>query len=313
MKKQTPLREISPYADSHKHLINTSEKPDISTILQLIDVHPPYFALHEIRTYPDQTVSAKVQVEQPAGCETGPVSFAEASRHMAILGSVSCALANPVKSKHFYLASRGTYHRSAAAISPTSRFLAVQARCFYLEKREAGARCRLLDEHNNLIAEITVYFHVIPYPVFERLYKIHYKSAPDFSSPNPYRKKNELLDLQCSPQQASASLGIIRDQYCAGHFPHFPALPVAILMSSLLDLATAYIQFMTNTQAISISVKNVSLVADNLGFAGEYLHLFLNMVARNGNIYTLLCYAITDTNKKTGEIIAEIEVTDASI
>lgn len=308
MEKQSSLTGISPRVDSREYLINTREKPDINTILQLIDVHPPYFALHEVRIYPDQTVSASVQVEQPAGYESGPVSCSEASRHMAILGSVSCAFANPVKSKHFYLASEGSYHQISAIAASAGNVLTIQARCIYLDKRNARAQCRLLDTGNNLIAEIMVSFHVVAYPVFERLYKLHYKSTPDFSVPNPYLTKNELLNIRCSSQQASASLGIIKDQYCAGHFPYFPALPVAILMNSLLDLAVAYIQFVMGAKSFRICVKKLELIADNLGFAGERLHFFLDMVTRNGNIFVLTCYAITDTNKKTGEINTEIEV-----
>lgn len=310
MEKQSSSTGISPHTDSHKHLISNSEKPDIGTILQLIDVHPPYFALHEVRVYPDQTVTARIQAEQPTGYENGPVSCTEACRHMAILGSVSCALANPVKSRHFYLAGEGSYQQINVAPVLSDKVLTIQARCTYLDKRKARAECRLLNAGNNLIAEISVCFHVVAYSVFERLYKPHYKSAPDFNIPNPYLRKNALLNIQCSPLQASASLGIIRDQYCSGHFPHFPALPVAILMNSLLDLATAYLQFVLNTKSFSICVKKLELIADNLGFAGEHLHLFLDMVARNGNIFALTCYAMTDTNKKTGEIKAEIEIAD---
>ncbi len=310
MEKRPLLAGISPHADSARHPINTGEKADISTILQLIDVHPPYFALHEIRIYPDQTVSARVQIEQPTGYESGPVSCAEASRHMAILGSVSCSFANPVKSRHFYLAGEGSYQQINGVSSSAGKVLTIQAKCTYLDKRKARAQCRLLDAEHNLIAEISVCFHVVTYPVFERLYKPHYKSAPDFSVSNPYLRKNELLNIQCASQQASASLGMIRDQYCAGHFPYFPALPVAILMNSLLDLTTAYIQSVLNTQSFRIHVKKLELVADNLGFAGEQLNLFLDMVARNGNIFVVRCYAITDTNKKTGTINAEIEIAD---
>src|SRR5918995_197603 len=69
-----------------------------------IEVCPPYFALTDVRRTDDGGVSAQVRICQSLGDEIGPVSAAETGRHLAILGSVAAAFANPSAKRHFYLA-----------------------------------------------------------------------------------------------------------------------------------------------------------------------------------------------------------------
>ena len=60
-------------------------------IFERIDVLPPYFALTDIQLHPDASISAVAAIEQPLGAENGPVSAAEAGRHLAICGSIAAA------------------------------------------------------------------------------------------------------------------------------------------------------------------------------------------------------------------------------
>lgn len=77
-------------------------------IIQLIDVQRPYYALFDMAQLAKAkkpTVRGYFLKESRRHEENGdPISGSELGRHSAIMGSVACALANPMKEKHYYLA-----------------------------------------------------------------------------------------------------------------------------------------------------------------------------------------------------------------
>lgn len=276
-------------------------------IFKLIDVHEPYYALKDVIVYAGNFATASIEVEQPLGDEIFPIGAAEACRHLAILGSVCCALSNPVKQKHYYLAHRGTYKRAIEKTHYTGKKLVATATCTFFSKRMANIKACLLDEDNQLICGIENSFHVVPHAIFERLYYNFHKEIPDFGLKNPYRQKKQLFDVQFSALSASASLGKIQDDYCAGHFPHFPAMPVAILMNTLLDLAAAYIHHITGDKSLKMYVREMTLLADNLGFSGEIVVLHVKQEAYTNNRFKLRCTATSTDNKSVGDVNVIIE------
>lgn len=276
-------------------------------IFKLIDVHDPYYALKDVRADEDNFITARIDVEQPLGNEILPIGVSETCRHLAILGSVCCAFTNPVKQKHYYLAYSGNYKRTIEKGYGTGGELIANAECISFNKRKATVKACLLDEQNQLICGIEVSYHVIPQAIFERLYYNFYKAAPDFGMKNPYLKKNQFFDLQFSDSSATATLGKIKDDFCTGHFPHFPAMPVAILMSSLLDLATIYIHHVTGDRSLKMAVSELTLLADNLGFSGEEVIVHVSQEASLNNRFRLRCTATLTDDKSIGDITAIIE------
>lgn len=276
-------------------------------IFKLIDVHCPYYALKEVRADANNFATARIDIEQSLGDEILPITVSETCRHLAILGSVCCAMANPVKQKHYYLAYSGTYKRTIEQEHYTGNELIATAECISFNKRKATAKACFLDEQNQLICGIEVSFHVIPQAIFERLYYNFYKSSPDFGVKNPYLKKNPLFDIKFSDSSASATLGKVQDDFCTGHFPHFPAMPVAILMSALLNLATIYIHHVTCDSSLKMVIREVTLLADNIGFSGEEVMLHVNQEACLDNRFKLRCTATSTDDKSIGDITAIIE------
>ncbi len=277
-------------------------------IFCLIDVHEPYYALNDVTVSADNHFAVcRIESEQPLGKEVSPVTASEASRHMAILGSLCCAMANPVKQKHYYLANRGTYTRASNDAYWTGNELIATAECISFDKRKATVRACLLNHRYELICGIDVTYHVIHHAVFERLYINCYQQTLNFEFKNPYRIKSQLLDVQFSDLCATASLGEIRPENCLGHFPNFPAMPVAILLSALLDLTTIYIHHAKGDRTLNILVKEFTLLADNLAFSGETVTLCVNQEAYSDNKFKLRCLAKTADGKSVGDITAIIE------
>lgn len=305
--KSTDMMEIQFKAialDKTKGAVRKLSRDDI---FQLIDVHEPYYALQDVSADANNFATARIRPEQPVGHEILPVSAAEACRHLAILGSVCCALVNPVKQKHYYLAHAGTYRRSMEREYYAASELIATAECTFFSKRKATIKACLLDNQNQLICGIDATFHVLHHTLFERFYADLYREVPVFGQKNPYYQKNPLFDLSFSGPSASASLGKIQDTNCAGHFPQLPALPVAILMNSLLDLATAYIHHVTGNNLLKLCVREMTLLADNLGLSGETVTLHLKQEASLDNRFRLRCTAVSTGNKSIGDITAIID------
>lgn len=280
----------------------------MNEIFKLIDVHEPYYALKDVTVGANDLVMAKVKIEQPLGDEVLPIGASEASRHLAILGSVCCALVNPVKQKHYYLAHRGTYKRAIEKTHFSGNELIVTAECVSFHKRTATIRACLLDQEEQLICGIDVSFHVIPHAIFERLYYNFYKEKPDFVLTNPYQHKSSFVDVQLMDLSTSASLGEVFDKNCAGHFPNYPAMPVAILLSSMLDLATLYIHHVTGDKTLKMMVTEFSLLAENLAFSGERVMLHVNREDHMDNKFKLRCVAESTDGKSVGDVTAIIEI-----
>ncbi|MFC6103580.1 hypothetical protein [Olivibacter domesticus] len=274
-------------------------------IFDLIDVHLPYYALMDVCLHSESVVTAKISPEHPIGKEVNPIASAEAYRHLATLGSVSCAMVNPIKSKHYYLARKGAFKRVSHKTYSTSKELILVAECISFEKEIATIRAYILDGEDDLICGIDISFQVIPSAVFAELFANTYQ--PFFpATENPFTKKNQLSDIQLSKNGAKAFLGKV-SAYDSGHFLNHPALPIAILLGALLDLCVHLIHHTTNSKT-HIKVREFTLLADNHAFAEETI--FLHVIQENytQQPFKLRCTAQTDTGKSVGDVTAIIDV-----
>lgn len=275
-------------------------------IFDLIEVHLPYYALMDVCLHSESIVTAKISPEHPIGKEVNPIASTEAYRHLAILGSVSCAMVNPIKSKHYYLAHKAIFKRVSNKTYSTSKELTLVAECISFSKEIATIRACFLDGEDDLICGIDVSVHVIPSVVFAELFAKTYQ--PLFpAAENPFTKKNQLFDIQLLKNGAKASLGKISAHDCSGHFLNHPALPIAVLLGALLDLCVHLIHHTTNNTT-HIMVREFTLLADNHAFAGETVSLQVIQENYSQQPFKLRCTAQTDTGKSIGDITIIIDV-----
>lgn len=314
--------------DEAQHIINEARlihsllKPDLTQVklfpekqvdedlFKLIDIKKPYFALEDVVSLSLDTVSARIPVQQPLGRELGPISTAEVGRHLAILGVCSCALLNPSKRRHYYLAHQARYERvgDIPYTTPQADYLFGNAVCTSIDKRSASTATLLTNANNQVIAKLQVFYHVIPDILFERLYKNNHIANPDFSMENPYKLKHELYETDVIGNTMTATMGVIPEYYCAGHFPNYPALPVAILIYSLLSLTSEMVAHISGNPDQKVSIKDCSLSAENLAFAGDKVDLVVHHVSTSNNQYYLTAKAMANNERSVGEIRVVIEV-----
>lgn len=272
----------------------------------LVDIREPYFALKEIFVDDKNFASAHVPIEQPLGSEIMPISTGEATRHLAVLGMISCAYANPIKKKHYYLPHAITFKRIAGEhnINKTN-YLVGNSICTFFDKRKAIAKTQLSDNKNNIICEAEIHYHIMPYSIFDKLFIPHHANSPDYSIGNPYKIKNELFDIKLSTTNLTASLGKLPQYYCSGHFPNYPAMPLAILTYNLIDLAGLFIYHSTRDYRLRFMVKEYTLSADTLAFAGDKVDLEIKHMRSFDNLFILSCKATANGSKN----VADLEVT----
>lgn len=277
-------------------------------ILHLIDINPPYFAFDGLQKHSNGTVSAELPVQQPLGNEQGPISAAEASRHLAIMGVCSCALANPVKQRHYYLAYKGIYERVSEPKENATLY--ARAECISVDRKKAEALAFLEDEFGTTVIVLRVYYHVILDTTFERLYKSNFQERPDFKLTNPYTIAHPLENEYFFENEVHASMGTVPAYFCAGHFPQYPALPVAILVYNLFRLSAVLLDHLVEGQNTPCLIRQYEIEADNLAFAGSKVDLSVKYISSiNDSCVELFAEGIADNNKSVGKINLIMEST----
>jgi hypothetical protein len=264
-------------------------------VLSLIEVREPYFALTELELDTPGRVSAHILAEQPRGHELGALPAAEAGRHLAIAGSCACASLQADAGKHFYLANRAHLRRVTDTSCDGSGLLRVDARAVQRDRRQASAECVLRDRSGHTLYALDVSYRVLQERVFQRLFSAHrqeLRRAPRDSSSlsapfghlraNPYREAFPFVHTRLDGEHGGARLAELPAHLCAGHFPLYPAMPVAVLMYGLSSLSGDVLRAQYG-ELTRYHVQDARVQADNLAFAGQSLDFRARWLGRADN------------------------------
>lgn len=198
--------------------------------LARISVAPPYFDLGGLEEVGDGIVNATVPLQPPTAPEFGAVEAAQVARHLAILGSCALALGRDDDKRHHYLATRAHYTRMANAPATTTEPLRAQAIGSWIDKRTARAMVTLSTADGRGLNLLDVEYTVLAPRMFGRLNPPIDLDAIDGIEPEP-----ETVERIDGGLRVDA--GPIPVEMCAGHFPDYPAAPVAIVMGRLCRAA----------------------------------------------------------------------------
>lgn len=202
-------------------------------LLERICVRPPYFALKQVR-YQSGVLIAVARSTSIAGAEYGPMPGAELSRHAAIAGLSVAAMAQSDDHRRYYLAQEARYSGTLNH-APLGTPVQLTAELMSLDKRQARSKI-VATADGEPLAEVEVLYTILTDSAFSRLFRNRYQ--PDFSA----AALTEILPLPPGLFRNEDSLhirevGQIPADSCAGHFDGYPAMPVAILMGQLANLA----------------------------------------------------------------------------
>jgi hypothetical protein len=281
-------------------------------IFERIEVRPPYFALTDLRRAVDGTVSARAAITQSLGDEAGPVTAAEAGRHLAILGSCASAFANPDANRHFYLAYDAEVRRPRSRIpADYSGDLFAHARAHFIDPSTALAVTGLQTEDGLTVYSVVVFYLVMPEGDFRGFFAGH--EQPDASlepGDDPYHDVLDLQDVSVWDTRLHGTLGRIEPYRCLGHFPGLPAMPVAFLMSNIANASSRLLHHVLDREQVRFVIREASVRAENLAFAGERVDVHVEYQRFAGGTHWLHCAAIADGTKSVGQVHLKCRVRD---
>jgi len=202
---------------------------DRAHLLSRICVRPPYFALQNLHA-DGTTFWATAAAEQPLTDEIGPMQACEISRHGAICGLCVVALSFGDDERRYYLAQDAKYTGFVNAALYGS-VVSFEARLLERNKRQAVAEITVT-AGGHALAHLTVTYTILQESSFKRLFRSRY--SPTFSDFQWSRMPDPPVgEFGVQGKTLSMTLKSVPEEACAGHFEHYPAMPVAVLMGQL--------------------------------------------------------------------------------
>ncbi|UQN09072.1 hypothetical protein [Deinococcus sp. QL22] len=202
---------------------------DVAHLLQRICVRPPYFALDNLRLH-GELLSATAVAQRQISTESGPMQACEISRHAAICGLCVVALTFNDDDRRYYLA-RDAVYTGAANPAPYGAAVSFEARVVEQNKRHATAEITVTAGGADL-AFLRVTYTILGDASFKRLFRSKYSTsfAPLAGDRMPDPPTGQ---FSRAGQTGVLTLDRVPEEACAGHFEHYPAMPVAVLMGQL--------------------------------------------------------------------------------
>lgn len=291
MKKNNLEFDISNFSKLHsvaKNLSNIissrSIEIPIDPLLEKIFVGRPYFAFDKIYQFEDVLI-APVNYEQPIVFESTPMSSAEASRHLAILGS--CAVAMNQENRQYYLAVKARKKVSDDVvqknISKSSQLFVLAAPLFCNEK-EAAAVTILTNSEGDIIFDFTVGYQIFSDKLFERVFKAHAKPTKQIDY-SPYQKVPQFKDIEIKENVMTAILPTMKIEQCAGHFDNFPILPVGVLAYMAINTIGHFLNNITQNSGFKYHLLSAEMDVLSPTSIDEESELVLNYHEDEDNKY----------------------------
>ena len=283
----------------------------VDEIFSRIDVLPPYYALRDVAVDELGDVTATVRIEQPLGAEIGPVSGAEAGRHLAIIGSLAAAAEHPADGRHHYLATDAEIRRAKKVPEDASE-LVLRAHGSILDKRTAHAMVTAETENGKRVCTLSCYYAIVEYDTMRFFFADHVQETPP-STVNPFVELIEPAQVDIAGGHIEVDLGAVDAASCAGHFDGLPAMPVAYLMSNVAAAAGRLLRKRSSDDDLRFSIAEASVRADGLAFAGEQVRLTgEHQGTRYGNEWVYMEAFSTD-DKRVGAVHLKLAPEPASV
>ena len=268
--------------------------------LARIAVRPPYFGLGAMEHRGRGIVSAMVPASPPRVPERGPVAAAQVARHLAILGSCAAALERDDDTPHHYLATQAHYARLAGRSDEIiGGMLAAEAVASWVDKRTARALVKLMTADGEGLHLLDVTYSVLTEKVFARFNPAVEVAdgGLDTSGAAPDRV------VEVARGKVEADCGPIAREMCEGHFPGYPAAPVAIVMGQLCAAAGRALESQLD-EPVDYRIEGGFVSAKKLAVAGQRLVLVASYVEPTAAGHLLVGTALAD-----GEPVGEVSVT----
>ncbi len=294
-----------------------ADRPAMERALERISVRPPYFDLRELQELGHGIVSAVLPLAEASDPEVGAVEAAQVARHLAILGSCAAALGRDDDKQHHYLATKAHYTRLSNAPASVNGPLRAEAIASWADRRTARALIKLTaasggsadaeatiggaDGGRQGLHLLDVEYTVLTPKMFSRFNPPIDEVALASAGQTDRSVEDELIEIA---DGVRIDCGPVTAESCAGHFPGYPAAPVAIVMGRLCRAAGLAMNRHLGTPEGRYRIEEGHVVANRLARAGQHLVLEARYVKPVRGGHQLTGLALAD-----GETVGEVVVT----
>ena len=286
-------------------LTDGADVRDASEALSRVAVRPPYVALRDLDSAGPGSLVATVEPEQASDVEVGPLTAAEAGRHLATLGALAAASVNPNEGQHYYLARQWSLQRHDAVPDvsrPARRLLAsAAADCERTGSANAGAALHAAD--GTTLFSLEIDYQVVPARLFERVYRSRRDAGDGVAALRPHATPAP-FEILCRNERGVDARVDVAPARCAGHYPRFPAVPLATLVEAASRAAGSVMQSRLRRPDLRYAVCAVDVESDDLAFAGEPVDLRVRYV-RRADRSRFFTGSVRDASRRS---IAEIDL-----
>jgi hypothetical protein len=256
----------------------------------------------------DGVVAALVPAAPPVAPEGGAIEAAQVARHLAILGSCAAALSRDDDKPHHYLATQAHYARlSGGPEVVLGGIVEAEAVASWVDRRTARALVKLMTADGQGLHMLDVHYSVLAPKMFARL------NPPidlpldvdgcsiDIGDEGGEDDGGEIVSV--GHDGIHVDCGPIPVDTCAGHFPDYPAAPVAIVMGRLCRAAGLALAARFDAD-ITYQIEEGHVQARGLARAGQRLELRASYTKPVAGGHLLKGTALAD-----GEAVGEVAVT----
>jgi hypothetical protein len=299
------------YIPDSAGVIPHTRRLETAEVLRRICVRPPYFALRDLtlETAPSgQVLMATVSAENTPNKEIGPIQGAELSRHAAIAGLCAAASTQADSDRRYYLA-RQAWYEGFENRAPYGTPIQIRAEILEMDKRQARAlvTATALGEP---VCRLEVVYTILGESAFERLFRSRRLETPDFETFGQVPLGAVERDGDAWIRRVEA----VTLESCAGHFQNYPAMPVAVLMHQLKNLAGhamltgAPISGATTGGTGHFRVVRATVEAADFCWAGEPVAFSVTPRDEQAAQMTFDC-TVTATDRRAANMVVTLERT----
>ena len=296
---EADLEKLHQIAKNLPNILKVSKELSIYDILKKICVSPPYFAFKKIYQFEDVYIG-KIIVEQPLSNEVTVISSAEASRHMAILGSCILSKENG-EEKKYYLAIKARMNggldiKKSIETGSKSKEVYIIAKSISLGKDSGSSLTILVDEDQNIIFSFLIGYNILRQKLFERLFKKYYQEYNE-STINHYTNLPKVSSLNyLSDSALKCVIQKIEPDRCSGHFKNYPVWPVGSLAYISIRVVEDFLKHTLQNDDIKIFLNFAKMDVFYMPSYKNDINFVLIYVGKFGSSYQFSWSMMGDEN-----------------
>lgn len=105
----------------------------------------------------------------------------------------------------------------------------------------------------------------------------------------------------------NASIGIVKPEFCAGHFDTVRALPIAILAQCIINSSFILLRKRLDDDSAKFVIKECTMSASTLATAGQSVDFNTVFIAQEDSLFITRSVAKNNEGESIGEIQCKIE------